>query len=348
MRASVLRLLPALIVLGELAWGQAPQQALPAQQGLQPPAATPAPAPPVTSQIDQLRPTYVLRPGDQILIRAFELEEIGERPYRIDGDGFVDLPVLGRIKAGGVTVEQFEMDLIELGKKYVRQPQFTVTVVQFSSEPIFFVGAFKSPGIYPLAGSRTLVEMMSSVGGLQPTASRRIKITRRKEYGAIPLPNVITLPDGSGTTVEISMASLRDNVNPAEDIVLQPFDVISVERAEMVYVTGEVGHIGAFELQEKDSISVMQALTLAGGLGQSADEKNIWILRPISNSSLRARVPLDLKRILKGEDNDMPLFPNDILYVSKSSFSSKAIGRTLLVLIPSTLGIVSLIITLTR
>jgi polysaccharide export outer membrane protein len=189
---------------------------------------------------------------------------------------------------------------------------------------------------------------MSSIGGLQPTASRRIKITRRKEYGAIPLPNAVTSSDGSGTTVEISMASLRDNVNPAEDIVLQPFDVISVERAEMVYVTGEVGHIGAFELQEKDSISVMQALTLAGGLGQSADQKNIWILRPISNSSLRARVPLDLKRILKGEDNDMPLFPNDILYVSRSSFSSKAIGRTLLVLIPSTLGLVSLIITLTR
>ena len=73
-------------------------------------------------------------------------------------------------------------------------PQVTVTVVQFSSEPLFFVGAFKAPGIYPLQGRRTLVEMMSSIGGLQPNASRRIKVTRRKEFGEIPLPNAVRSP----------------------------------------------------------------------------------------------------------------------------------------------------------
>jgi polysaccharide export outer membrane protein len=116
----------------------------------------------------------------------------------------------------------------------------------------------------------------------------------------------------------------------------------------MVYVTGDVGHIGAFELQERDSMSVMQALTMAGGLGQTADPKRLWILRPVSNTSLRAAVPLNLQRILKGEDNDKPLLPNDILYVPRSSFTSRNLGRTLLVALPSTLGIVSLIITLTR
>ncbi|MGD1072145.1 MAG: polysaccharide biosynthesis/export family protein, partial [Bryobacteraceae bacterium] len=331
MRRNPIRLMLVSIVLNGLLCAQAPA---PPQAG-----ATAAQGQPASgSQLDQLRPNYVLRPGDQILIRAFELEEISERPFRVDGDGFVDLPVLGRVKAGGLSVEEFEKALVELAKKYVQQPQITVTVVQFSSEPVFFVGAFRTPGIYPLAGSRTLVEMMSSVGGLQPTASRRIKITRRKEYGAIPLPNAITLPDGSGTSVEISMASLRDSVNPAEDIVLKPFDVISVERAEMVYVTGDVGHIGAFELQERDSMSVMQALTMAGGLGQTADPKKLWILRPVSNTSLRAAVPLNLQRILKGEDNDKPLLPNDILYVPRSSFTSRNLGRTLLVALPSTLG----------
>jgi polysaccharide export outer membrane protein len=290
----------------------------------------------------------VLRPGDQIMLRAFEMPDISERPFRIDGDGFINLPELGKIKAGGITVENLEASLMELLKKYVRQPQVTVTVVQFSSEPVFFVGAFKAPGIYPLQGRRTLVEMMSAIGGLQPGASRRIKLTRRKEYGDIPLLNAVPAPDGSGASVEINMASLRDNLNPAEDIVLQPFDVISVERAELVYVTGQVGHVGGFDLVDRDSMSVIQALTLAGGTAPDANTKTAWILRPISNTSQRAQIPLNLQRILNGQDNDRPLLPNDVLYVPKGSALKRNLGRTLLIVLPVAGTIASLAIALTR
>jgi polysaccharide biosynthesis/export protein len=304
-------------------------------------------AAPQNPELDLLRPNYVLRPGDQIMLRAFEMPDISERPFRIDGDGFINLPELGKVKAGGITVESLESSLLELLKKYVRQPQVTVTVVQFSSEPVFFVGAFKTPGIYPLQGRRTVVEMMSAIGGLQPGASRRIKLTRRKEYGDIPLPNAVAAPDGSGASVEINMASLRDNLNPAEDIVLQPFDVISVERAEMVYVTGQVGHVGAFDLLDRDSMSVIQALTLAGGTASDADTKKALILRPISNSSRRAQIPIDLQRILKGQDSDRPLLPNDVLYVPKSG-GLKGMGKTLLIIVPLALSSAVIALTLTR
>jgi polysaccharide export outer membrane protein len=346
MNDIVIRHLAGFILFAGLVHAQPPQQ--------QPPGSV-VPPPTASQQQDlgpqsqQLRPNYVLRAGDQVLIRAFEVEEISERPFRIDGDGFINLPILGRVKAGGLTVENLEASLIEQLKKYVRQPQVTVTVVQFSTEPVFFVGAFKIPGIYPLAGRRTLVEMMSSIGGLQPTASRRIKIVRRKEYGAIPLPNAMPAPDGSGSSVEINMASFRDNLNPAEDIVLQPFDVISVERAEMVYVLGEVGHVGAFELQERDSISVIQALTLAGGLTPSASPKTAWILRPVMNTSRRAEITLDVQRILKGQDRDKPLLPNDVLYVPKSAtLSAKNLGKVALIALPLGLSLATLAVTLTQ
>ena len=326
-------------------------QAPPTQTGVPPRSQLPAAqqsAPGLPAPAERLRPNYVLRPGDQILIRAFEMEEISERPFRIDADGFVNLPVLGRVKCGGVTVEHFESDLLEALRKYIRQPQVTVTVVQFSSEPVFFVGAFKAPGIYPLEGRRTMVEMMSSIGGLQPTASRRIKLTRRKEFGQIPLANAITAPDGSASTLEINMASLRENVNPAEDVVLQPFDVISVERAEMVYVTGEVARVGAFELQERDSISVLQALTLAGGLTPAADVKTARILRPVMNTSRRAEIQLNLKQILEGHESDRPLLPNDVLYIQKSSGLKRNLGRTMLIVLPTAVSIASIAIVVTR
>jgi polysaccharide export outer membrane protein len=251
------------------------------------------------------------------MIRAAGIQDINERPFLIDGDGFLDLPTLGRVKAGGLTVALFEASLVKLARDYVLEPRVTVTVVQYSNEPIFIVGAFKAPGIYPLGGRRTLTEMMAAVGGLSPNASRRIKVTRRKEIGEIPLSSAVSAPDGSSSSVEINIARLRDNLNPAEDLLLQPFDVISVERAEMVYVTGEVGKVAALELQEKDSMSVIQALTQAGGLTPRANSNRAFILRPVLNTSRRAEIPLNLKRILSSEDSDVPLLPNDVLYVPK-------------------------------
>jgi polysaccharide export outer membrane protein len=356
---SVIRGAAGLIFLGSIAFAQAvgPQQpgaALPQEP------ATPAPQQlgaqerdatvpkEVRGQTEQLRPNYVLRPGDQILIRAFEVEEVSERPFKIDGDGFIDLPILGRIMAGGLSVEMLEASLIEALKKYVRVPQVTVTVVQFSSDPIFLVGAFKAPGIYSLGAQRNLVEMVSGVGGLLPTASRRIKVTRRKEYGAIPLPTAIATPDG-GSAVEINMASLQNNVNPAEDIVLQPYDVISVQRAEMVYMAGEVSRVGGLDLQERDSISVLQALTLSGGLAKDADRRTAWILRPVMDTSRRAVITLNLDRVMKAQDHDIPLLPDDIFYVPKSSLINKQnIGTVLRIAIPTALGIVFLVLTLTH
>lgn len=310
-------LLMIVLTLAGLTRAQAPAGVLP--PGTEPIGVASQQGTEARSAIDQLRPNYVLHPGDQVLIRASGIQDISERPFLIDRDGFVDLPTLGRVKAGGLTVAQLEDLLVKLSREYVREPQVTVTVVQFSSEPVFIVGAFKTPGIYPLNGRRTLIEMMAAVGGLLPNASRRIKVTRRKESGEIPLSTAVPSPDGSSSSVEINMARLRDNLNPAEDILLQPFDVISVERAELVYVTGEVAKVGAFELQERDAMSVIQALTQAGGLVPGAKPKRAFILRPVMNTSRRAEIPLDLQRILSSQDNDVPLLPNDVLYVPKSS-----------------------------
>ena len=267
---------------------------------------------------DGIRPTYVLGPGDQIVIRAVEAEDLSDKPFRVGTDGFINLPMVGQTKAAGVSVQQLEADLVERLKKLVKVPQVSITVVQFRSEPVFFVGAFRSPGIYLLLGQRTLVEMLASIGGLLPNASRRIKVTRRTEIGKIPLPNVTEDVVGKVSFVEISLGSLRENVNPEEDIVLKPFDVISVERAELVYVNGEIGKIGAFELGERDSISVAQVLSLAGGLNREANAKNARILRPVMGSARRAEIPIDLTKVLKGETNDFPLLANDLLYVPRS------------------------------
>jgi polysaccharide export outer membrane protein len=314
-------------------------QSITSQAGQQPP--TPSP---VTTPDQQLRPDYILGPNDQILLRAFEVDEINEKPFRVESDGSITLPLVGIVKASGLTVQQLENDLTTRFKTFVKDPHITISLIQFRSEIVFFVGAFQKPGIYALEGQRTLVEMLSRVGGLQPNASRRIKITRRTESGTIPLPNAVVDPENRNSTVEINMGSLRENVNPAEDIVLAPYDTISVERAELVYIQGEISHTAAFELGERESISVLQAVTLAGGLTRDANPSKAEILRPVLDTSRRAEIPINLKNILATTADDVPLMPNDVLYIPRRGSRAQMLGRAALIALPLASTIILLVL----
>ena len=325
---QIITLFPACALLLSTAFAQQQPEA-------QPPAAPPQ-AVREPQAADPIRPNYQLGPNDQILIRVPDVEEINERPFRVDSEGQINLPLIGRLRVAGMTIRELEEALIVRLRQFVRQPQVIINVVQFRSEPVFFVGAFRAPGIYPLQGRRTLVEMLASIGGLQPNASRRIRVTRRSESGPIPLPNAITDPEKKTSTVEISMGSLRENVNPAEDILLQPFDVVSVERAELLYVNGDVGRIGAIEFGERDSISLTQALTLAGGFTRYSKRGKVRILRPVTNTSRRAEIEINAERLFEGKENDFPLMPNDVLYVPHSAKTEilGAVGRMVIPIIP--------------
>lgn len=311
-----------------------------AQQAQQaPPAQT-------TNQNANLRSisTYVLGPGDQVLIRAFEVEEIGDRPYRIDTEGDVNLPVLGKVHAGGLTVEQFEAALIDRLKTLVKNPQVTVTVNQLRAEPVFVTGAFKTPGLYTLQGGRTLMDVVTAAGGLQTNASRRIKVTRRLDQGVIPLPSVGVDQDKKTSSVDINVNNLRNNVNPAEDIILRPFDTINVDVAEMVYVTGEFNRAGGIELGERESISITQLISMVGGLGKDAAPDKARILRPVLNTSRRAEIPVDLKKVLSGKESDFPLLPNDVLYVPRNG-RAQVLGKVGVIAIPTATALIYILAT---
>jgi polysaccharide biosynthesis/export protein len=308
-------------MIAACAWAQPPQ--------------TPQPqAPPRVAE--SIRPDYELGPNDQILIGVPQSQEIDQRPFRIDSEGFIDLPLVGRIHVAGLTVRGLETLLTTRLRDYIREPQVSITVVQYRSEPVFFLGAFHSPGIYPLQGGRTLVEMLAAVGGLLPTASRRITITRRAEYGTIDLPNAFKDPSRKFSSVEISLDSLTRNVNPAEDIVLKAYDLVSAQTAQPVYVTGEVSHPGPIPVTEEQSLSILKVLAQAGSLTPQASRSKVRILRPILGTTRRAEIDVDLKMVYAGKANDIPVLPNDVLYVPRDSVRAllAPIGTSLLASAP--------------
>jgi len=268
--------------------------------------------------------TYVLGPGDEIVIRAPDAPEIADRPVRIDMRGFINLPLVGRLQAGGLTVEQLEAELTRRLKTYLVEPQVAVSVNQYRSQPVSVLGAVGSPGVLQLEGRKTLFEVLSLAGGLRPDAGDTIRITRRKQWGRIPLPGATEDPTGQFWTAEVPVKSVMEAQNPEQNILVCPFDVITVPRAQMVYVIGSVRKPGGFVLGDKEILTVLQALSLAEGLDRGAAPQNAKILRASQGSTTRTEIPIDLKRILQGKASDVPLGPDDILFVPGSTSKNLA------------------------
>ena len=272
--------------------------------------------------------TYTLGPNDQISFLGIDADEILNRQFRIDPEGDVSLPMVGRLHAAGLSVRQFEETLNEHLSTYIRDPHVVVTITEFRSQPISVLGAVKSPGTYQLQGRKTVVEVISLAGGFREDAGNSIKITRELEWGTIPLPNAGIDALGNFSVGEVRIKEILDAKEPENNILMMPHDVITVPRGELVYVIGEVKKAGGFILSERSNMSVLQALSLAEGSQPTADTRHARILRLEPGQEQRREIALNLKTILDGTSNDVPLQAGDILFVPGSA--AKKVGvRTL-------------------
>jgi len=268
---------------------------------------------------DQNHSTYLLGPGDQLQISDPELTELANKPVRVDGDGSVDVPLAGRVHVGGLTAQQGQQELNKALSTYIRHPQVIVEVSEVHSQPVSVLGAVNTPGVHQVQGRKTLLETLALAGGIRQDAGYSVRITRELAWGCIPLPSAHLDPTGRFTVAELNLKKIMDAKTPEENIQIFPHDVISVPKAEMVYVIGEVHRSGGFVLGEHQSMSVLQALSLAEGLGTGADARHAKILRLKSDADQRIEMPVDVKDALNGKKPDVPLQGEDILFIPGST-----------------------------
>jgi polysaccharide export outer membrane protein len=268
---------------------------------------------------------YVLGPDDEITIRAMDADEISDKPFAIDSSGLLNLPMLGRVQAAGLTVVQLEAELMTRLKEFVWDARVAVTVTQYLSKPVSVIGAVNTPGVQQLRTRKTLVDVLSVAGGLRPDAGSKVAIQRQFERGPIPLPNAKADPTGRFSLADVSVRSIMENAHPEANILIQPNDVISVPRADMVYVIGEVKKAGGFPLNDREALSVLQVVSLAEGLQPTAAPTAAQILRSRASTGGREEIAVDLKRILSGKTPDVLLRPDDILFVPGSTGKKAAV-----------------------
>src|SRR5690242_11604845 len=99
----------------------------------QKPVADERPAVPSNVTPSRESPEYVLGPGDEVVVLAVDTEEIANKPVRVSAGGDIAFPMVGRIHADGMTVQQLQGELTERLKTYIKRPDISINVTQFRS-----------------------------------------------------------------------------------------------------------------------------------------------------------------------------------------------------------------------
>lgn len=283
---------------------------------------------------------YVIGAGDLLNIEVFDVPEL-TREVRVNETGFVAIPLIPvKVQAGGLTAFQFQDKLAELLQVngLVSNPQVTITVKEQHSEPITVIGAVRNPVTLQAVHQMTLLQVLSQAGGIADDAGSKVLITRRPRLSqppasSDPAQNVATTasanpPAVSENTITIDLNELLDSGDPKYNIPLLGGDVVTVPRAGVVYAVGAVQRPGGFVMQsDRQQLTVLKILSLAGGLTTTAKGGNAMILRQPPGSQQRQQLPVDLKKILALKSEDISLRQNDILYVPDST-GKHALRRT--------------------
>jgi polysaccharide export outer membrane protein len=269
-------------------------------------------------------PSYKLGAGDEVSVWALGAEEIGTHPFRIDLSGNVDVPLAGHIHAAGLTVDQLRAELVKQLRSQLKDPQVTVSVTELRSQPVSVMGEVNKPGVYQLQGEKTLLEVLSLAEGVKADAGNKVRISRSMEEGQLPVPGAA--PDASGRfyIAEAGLRDALDSKSALSALMIRPHDVITVEPGQMIYVMGDVNKQGAFAVGQREQISALQAMSLAGGPLATAKLSKARILREKEDGT-RTDIPVDMDKVLAGKADNVQLQAGDFLYIPDSRTKNVAI-----------------------
>jgi polysaccharide export outer membrane protein len=254
------------------------------------------------------RSDYRIGRQDLLEIKVFDVEELNQT-VRVADDGSITMPLLGRLVVGGLTKTELERALAGLlEERYVRDPQVTVFVKEYESKRVAVSGAVKRPGAYEMLGRKTLLEMLSVAGGLDKDLGKEIIIFRPAE-------------DGTTRRIPLDLERLVYAADPSLNLAVEPGDIIYVPTIEKIriFVSGAVSRPDVYEVPRDEPVTVLMAVTLAGGTTDRAAKKKVQIMRTDPGAE-RMTLVVNLRQIQRGKAEDPLLQEGDIVLVPESFF----------------------------
>jgi len=272
---------------------------------------------------------YRITSGDVVSIAVWGQDRFTQE-CQVNGSGTISYPLLGDVRAAGLTCPELQTALQERLGQYLKSPQVMVKVVQYGAlgTSVFVLGEVKNPGVYPLGSDATLLQALAAAGGATSLASGQVTVARAS----------------TGEIRTVGLEQARPGLSPTPEAMLAPGDVVMVNRkaeadeTRRYSVLGEVPKPGRYEIPSAGEVTVLEAMEKAGLLNQdrtggpgtpggaaasAADLGSAMLTRG------EVVVPLNLAALLQGDTSqNLLLQAGDVLTVPKRAcLTAYALGE---------------------
>lgn len=150
-------------------------------------------------------PQYVLGSGDKVRVTVYGEDDLSGE-YAVDGNGYISLPLIGDVKAAGLSAPALQMAVANAyGNGYVNEPRVSVEVTTY--RPFTIIGQVERPGQYSYVNGMNVVNAVAMAGGFTPQAQESTVYIRHE-----------------GDAKEI-------RVDADQDVQVHPGDTVYVERS---------------------------------------------------------------------------------------------------------------------
>jgi polysaccharide biosynthesis/export protein len=274
--------------------------------------------------------------GDLVEVSVFDVPELSQLKVRIPPSGSITLPLLGNIRAAGLSALEMETTIRKrLEEKYMHDPQVAIFVHEHKSQRISVIGAVRTGGVFTVSSGLRLADALALTGGLTEDAGHVVYVIRRVQAGEGPpeahqadSPAPEDRPSDTGIVrtrdevmTAIDLQGLADG-RPELNLMLHAGDVVEIPRAGSYYVGGEVHRPGSYVLKARTTLD--QATVAAGGIKSVADFGDVRVYRTTADGQ-RQVLTYSFKDFEKGV-SPPEVRPNDVILVGKSGLKAFLYG----------------------
>lgn len=268
---------------------------------------------------------YIVGTGDVLSVKIFAGGTTQEAlELTVSSKGTINFPFLGEIKAAGLSITQLtEVVTRPLRQDYFVDPQVIISIRDYRSKKVYITGAIEKPGLYPLEGPTSLLEVLARAGGVTKERGNLAFILKASLKELKENKEIDQLVHQK-QAVQVNLRELLDQGIMARNIELEADDVVYIQPASLsdltrykIYVLGKVEKPGVYDFQE--GLTALDACTLAGGFAKYAAPNRTVITRREPGDSQQT-ININLDKVRKGDEKDVLLKPGDRIYVPESWF----------------------------
>jgi len=241
--------------------------------------------------------SLLISPGDELHISILDMPDMDQTP-RVTDAGDVPVQGIGSVRVVNMTPGEAASAIHDrfVSAHYLNHPQVSVVVNQYATQEVTLIGEFRTPGSYPIATPRPILDIIALGGGLNDGADRNIVVERHGDLN---------------NTVHYNVNNDADRAIK-EQVMVNPGDTVVVAKAGIVYVLGDVNRPGGYTMNNNESkMSLLEALSTAGGAARTAKLGNARLIRKVDHSETQ----ISIGDIQRGKRPDFAMAPGDILFV---------------------------------